>query len=139
MANLEKESVSAVALRESISILELMENLLIGSDGRSYLAAMRFGGVTRLVRRLTFFLNHGSIHRDENGMECCAKFLRELHSQEISHLENIQSNESRAIGMQTLLHPDIYNIEDIQHFVLGLMFEHWQGRPSNFLLTTNHS
>ena len=123
MANTEKESASAVALRESISILELMENLLIGSDGRSYLAAMRFGGVTRLVRRLTFFLNHGSIHRDENGMECCAKFLRELHSQEISHMENIQSNESRAIGMQTLLHPDIYNTEDIQHWITNRILE----------------
>ena len=122
MARLQNDAANA-ALKESVSLLELMEHLLIGNDGRPHLAAMRFGGVTRLARRLTSFLNHGSIHRDERGAECCAKFLREIYLQENFHPENLQENRSECNVQQSLIDPDIYSTKDVQQWIINRIVE----------------
>ena len=123
MTRIENDAASA-ALKESVALLELMEHLLIGSDGRSHLAAMRFGGVRRLARRITNFLNHGSIHRDENGTECCAKFLREVYEYSCLEQKSIRTGGVSEKNMQpNLIHDEIYTTEDIQQWITNHIVE----------------
>lgn len=73
----------SVAMVETLSanlavkdILRSVESLLVGSGGRPLLQALHFGGVARLSRKIAAFLNYGAVHRDLNGGETCAPFLR---------------------------------------------------------------
>ena len=131
-------NAASAALKESIAILELMEHLLIGSDGRSHLASMRFGGVRRLARRITMFLNHGSIHRDESGAECCAKFLREVYEYScLEKKENLPKNETlKKNTQQNLIHSEIYTTEDIQQWLTHHIVEATLHQALKLLATT---
>ena len=44
-------------------ILKITESLLVVAGGRPLLQALSFGGVDKLSRRISHFLQHGSIHR----------------------------------------------------------------------------